>query len=42
MIKFFDWAFTNGAALASGLEYIPLPKSVQDAVRASWKKDIKN
>ncbi len=42
VIKFFDWAYTNGSAIASGLEYIPLPKGVQDAVRASWKSDIKN
>ena len=40
--KFFDWAYVNGSAIASGLEYIPLPKSVQDAVRASWKSDVKN
>ena len=40
--KFFDWAYANGSAIASGLEYIPLPKSVQDAVRASWKSDVKN
>ena len=42
VIKFFDWAYNNGSAIASGLEYIPLPKSVQDAVRVSWKSDIKN
>ena len=37
VMKFFDWAFTNGSKLAEDLEYIPLPKAVQDAVRASWK-----
>jgi phosphate transport system substrate-binding protein len=42
VIKFFDWAFTNGGPIASGLEYIPLPKAVQDAVRASWKSDVKS
>jgi phosphate transport system substrate-binding protein len=42
VIKFFDWAFTNGGPIAAGLEYIPLPKAVQDAVRASWKSDVKS
>ena len=41
VMKFFDWAFTNGTKLAEELEYIPLPKAVQDAVRASWKTQIK-
>ncbi|MCW3476106.1 phosphate ABC transporter substrate-binding protein PstS [Limobrevibacterium gyesilva] len=39
--RFFDWAYTNGGPIASGLEYIPLPKAVQDSVRASWKAEIK-
>ena len=41
VMKFFDWAFTNGTKLAEELEYIPLPKAVQDAVRAAWKTQIK-
>ena len=41
VMKFFDWAFTNGTKLAEELEYIPLPKSVQDAVRAAWKTQVK-
>ena len=39
--KFFDWAFANGNKLAEELEYIPLPKAVQDAVRNAWKSEIK-
>jgi phosphate transport system substrate-binding protein len=39
--KFFDWAYTNGGQIASSLEYIPLPKTVQDSVRAAWKSKIK-
>jgi phosphate transport system substrate-binding protein len=35
--KFFDWGFTNGDAIAKNLLYIPLPKKVQDAIRAAWK-----
>ena len=41
VMKFFDWAFTNGSKLAEDLEYIPLPKAVQDAVRAAWKSEVK-
>ncbi len=41
VMKFFDWAFANGNKLAEELEYIPLPKAVQDAVRASWKVQVK-
>ncbi len=35
--KFFDWGFTNGNTIAKNLLYIPLPKKVQDAIRAAWK-----
>ncbi len=41
VMKFFDWAFKNGAALAQELEYIPLPGAVQNAIRAAWAKDVK-
>lgn len=41
VLKFFDWAYANGSALAQGLEYIPLPGKVQDAVRAAWKAEVK-
>ena len=36
VMRFFDWAYTNGAAAARELEYIPLPETVQTAVRAAW------
>ena len=38
--KFFDWGFAHGNDIAARLLYIPLPASVQDAVRAAWKKDV--
>ena len=40
VIKFFDWAYKSGGEIARQLEYIPLPASVQDAVRASWRTEI--
>ena len=40
--KFIDWAYTNGGAIATQLEYIPLPKAVQDNVRAAIRSNIKS
>lgn len=35
-MRFFDWAFRNGAEAARRLEYIPIPDAVQASVRAAW------
>ena len=35
--KFFDWGFSHGSDIAKGLLYIPLPESVQNAIRTAWK-----
>lgn len=35
--RFFDWAYTNGDALARELEYIPLPDATKTAIRAAWR-----
>lgn len=40
VMRFFDWAYANGGQVATGLEYIPLPKEVQDAVRSQWRTQI--
>src|SRR5690606_7255653 len=32
-LKFFDWAYANGDAMASELDYVPLPESVKAMVR---------
>ena len=37
VLKFFDWAFTNGDATAKQLQYVALPAPVKSQVRASWK-----
>lgn len=41
VVKFFDWAYGQGGAMARELEYIPLPEAVQTAVRAAWRAEIK-
>jgi len=37
VVKFLDWAYSNGDATAKNLMYIPLPKALKDKVRAYWK-----
>jgi phosphate transport system substrate-binding protein len=41
-MRFFDWAFRNGAEAARRLEYIPIPAAVQNAVRAAWARDVRD
>ena len=40
-LKFFDWSYSNGAAMADALDYVPLPDSLVKQVRATWKAEIK-
>jgi phosphate transport system substrate-binding protein len=40
VMKFFDWCFKSGAPIAQQLDYIPLPTSVAEQVRAAWHKDV--
>ena len=42
MLKFFDWSYKNGNAIASSLDYAPLPDSVTSQVRAAWKANVKD
>ena len=37
VLSFFDWAYQNGNEAAAKLDYVPLPDSVKDLVRAEWK-----
>jgi phosphate transport system substrate-binding protein len=40
-LKFFDWAYRKGATMAAELDYVPLPESLIQQVRATWKSEIK-
>ena len=42
VLKFFDWAFANGDAMADELEYVPLPGTLKDRVRKTWLATIKD
>jgi len=36
VLKFFDWAYKNGDATASKLDYVPLPVGVKNMMRKQW------
>jgi phosphate transport system substrate-binding protein len=38
VLRFFDWALTNGDAMASELEYVPMPDNVKTMIRREWAK----
>jgi phosphate transport system substrate-binding protein len=40
-LKFFDWAYKNGAKMAAELDYVPLPDGLIQQVRNTWKTQIK-
>ncbi len=42
VLKFFDWAYKEGASQANELDYASLPDSVIEQVRAAWKTNIKD
>ena len=42
VVKFFDWAFKNGAPAAAELDYVPMPASVVKLVQSNWKSSLKD
>jgi phosphate transport system substrate-binding protein len=41
-LKFFDWAFKNGAKAAVEMEYVPIPDKTVTLIHDMWKRDIKS
>jgi phosphate transport system substrate-binding protein len=41
-LKFFAWAYKNGAKMAEELDYVPMPANVIKDVEKSWTTDIKD
>ncbi len=37
-LRFFDWAFTNGDAMSTELDYVPMPDAVEALVRRQWSE----
>jgi phosphate transport system substrate-binding protein len=42
VMKFFDWAFKNGGAMASELDYVPIPDVLAKQIAETWKSSIKD
>ena len=42
VLKFLDWSYKNGGAMASQLDYVAMPKSVIKLVQKVWEKEIKD
>jgi len=39
-LKFFAWAYKDGAAMASELDYVPLPAALSEQVKKTWATAI--
>ncbi len=39
-LKFFAWAYKDGAAMAAELDYVPMPTSVIALVKKTWSTEI--
>jgi phosphate transport system substrate-binding protein len=42
VLNFFDYAFKNGSAAATALDYVPMPEAVTKLVEAAWKANLKD
>ncbi len=42
VLKFFDWAYTNGGQIAASLDYVTLPDSVIKLIETSWTQNIRD
>ena len=42
VLKFFDWAYKNGAAMATELDYVPMPPATVKLVHEAWKAQLKD
>jgi len=42
VLKFFDWSYKNGSAMATELDYVPLPPATVKVIHDSWKANLKD
>ena len=38
VLRFFEWAYTKGDAMAEALDYVPLPDNVVKLIETNWKQ----
>jgi phosphate transport system substrate-binding protein len=41
-LKFFAWAYKNGAKMAAELDYVPMPANVAADIEKYWKVEVKD
>ena len=42
VLKFFDWSYKNGGAMAADLDYVAMPAPVVKLVQDAWKANVKD
>ena len=42
VLKFFDWAYKDGGAMATELDYVAMPPAVVKQVADLWKGEVKD
>lgn len=42
VLKFFDWSYKNGGAMAEELDYVAMPPAVIKLVQDAWKAQVKD
>lgn len=42
VLKFFDWAYKNGAKMATDMDYVPMPDSVIKMIANTWAQQLKD
>ena len=42
VMKFFDWSFKNGQAMATDLDYVPIPAPLVKQITDAWKAQVKD
>ncbi len=42
VLKFFDWSYKNGGAMAEELDYVAMPPAVVKLVQDAWKAQVKD
>jgi phosphate transport system substrate-binding protein len=42
VLKFFDWSYKNGVAMAADLDYVAMPAAVVKSVQDAWKSQVKD
>lgn len=40
VLKFFDWAYHKGDAMAASLDYVPLPMNIKNLLEKQWAKSV--